>query len=102
MSLFDLPNKEKLQDVYPDESPFILYSVTYEGVKDTEYGPSHQATVSVGPVDKKTPPVDFKVFGRLAEQTRGVHRDDLPTMVKVAQVGRGYAWAKTDPGEVPF
>jgi len=106
MSLFDLPSDERLGEVYPDGMPFILYEVHYEGVRDTTYGASHMASVMVGPRDKSSPPITYRVFGRLAEQTRNVKPADLPGLVRIAQIGRGYAWQKVEAGredpELPF
>ena len=92
MSLFDAPNEKQLQEEYPPGTPFMLYSVEYEGQRNTAYGMSHCATVSVGAADRTDEPREFRVFGRLAEQTRKVEPRELPALVSIKREGRGYGW----------
>lgn len=103
MSLFDPPNEEKLSDVYPEGTPFMLYSAEHEGIRSTTYGDSHQATVSVGDADRKGDPKQYRVFGRLAEQVKQLEAGELPALVTIAKEGRAFVWKPVQAGEeIPF
>jgi hypothetical protein len=102
VSLFDPPNEDKLSEVFPPGTTFMLYEVTYEGLRNTSFGSSHQATVKAGPADRTGDPVNFRVFGRLAEQTQEVENGELPALVVITKVGRSYAWAKPSQDDIPF
>ena len=80
----------------------MLYSAEYEGVHNTEYGPAHQASVNVGDADRKGDPKDYRVFGRLAEQVKQVEPGELPALVRIAKVGRGYSWEPVTAPEEPL
>lgn len=104
MGLFDPPNEDKLSEIYPEGTPFMLYEVEHEGIRSTAYGDSHQASVVVGPADRKGDNKQYKVFGRLAEQTKQVAPGDLPALVTIKKEGRALTWEPvTSSGEdIPF
>ena len=106
MGLFDPPNEKKLSEVYPEGTPFMLYIAEHEGVRNTAYGDSHMASVLVGPADRTGEPELFRVFGRLAEQTKQVKPGELPALVTIAKEGRSLAWKPVQPGgseqDIPF
>jgi hypothetical protein len=94
MSLFDKPNEDKLSNDYPLGTPFMLYSAEYEGVRNTSFGPSAQATVTVGAVDRTGDTKDYRVFGSLAEQIKNMESGDLPAIVAVERNGRRHVWTQ--------
>lgn len=103
LSIFDQPNEDKLSDDYPEGTPFMLYSAEYEGVKNTSFGPGHQATVLVGPEDRSGENKEYRVFGRLAEQVKKLDAGELPARVKIIREGRAFSWAKAETSqEIPF
>lgn len=104
MSLFDPPNDKKLSDDFPAGKPFMLYSGTYEGIRDTQFGPQSSASVSAGPADRSGQPLTYKVWGTLAEQVAQIEAGDLPQLVKVAKDGNRNIWTPvTASGEdIPF
>ena len=103
MSIFDAPSEEKLSDLYPAGTPFMLYSAEYEGVKNTTFGASHQANVTVGNADRTGETKEVRVFGRLAEMVKGMENDDLPALVTVGQDKRANVWQPvTATEDVPF
>ena len=103
MSILDEPNQEKLSDVYPEGKPFILYSVEYVGSIPTTYGPRATANVVAGPRDRSSEPLEFKVFGALAEATKNLQPNELPCAVVIERSGNAKRWRKFDTGsDVPF
>lgn len=107
MSLFDPPNEDRLSDVFPIGTPFMLYEVEYEGIRSTSFGDSAQASVLAGPADRSVgEPARYKVWGNLADQTRNVKGSDLPALVMVQKVGNRHQWAPAERGgsteDVPF
>jgi hypothetical protein len=106
MSIFDPPNEKRLSDEYPEGTPFTLYSADYEGVKGTSFGDSHTASVTVGPADRTSEPEVYRVFGRLAEQTKQLEPGDLPGLVCIKKEGRAHIWSKVEAGgqseDIPF
>lgn len=103
MSIFDRSNEDKLSDDYPEGTPFIFYSAEYEGVKKTSFGNSHQATVLIGPTDRKGENKEYRVFGRLAEQTKKLKPGELPTAAIIVKDGRAHSWSKVQQEtEIPF
>lgn len=102
MSIFDPPNDKKLSDDYPPGTTFILYAGTYEGVRDTSFGPQSSATVKVGPVDQSSEPLSYKVWGTLADQVAQIETGDLPQTVKIGKQGNRNVWIPTNrQGEPP-
>jgi hypothetical protein len=103
IGLFDPPNEDKLSEIYPEGTPFMLYEVEHEGIRSTAFGDSHQASVMVGAADRKDNPKQYRVFGRLAEQTKQVAHGDLPALVTIKKEGRALTWAPVGTSEdVPF
>lgn len=103
MSMFDQPNEDRLSDDYPEGESFILYSAEYEGVKKTSFGDSHQATVLIGPTDRKGENKEYRVFGRLAEQVKKLESGELPCQAQIIKEGRAHSWSKVQTTEdIPF
>lgn len=103
MGMFDKPNEDKLSDDFPEGTPFMLYEAEYEGMKNTSFGESHQATVTAGPADRSGETKDYRVFGRLAEQIKKMESSDLPAIVKIVKYGRAHTWEKVEVSQdVPF
>lgn len=104
MSIFDSPNDKKLNDDFPEGTAFMLYSGTYEGIRDTQFGSQSSASVEVEPADKKGERLIYKVWGTLAEQVAQIEPGDLPQLVKVSKIGNRNVWTPvTSNGEdIPF
>lgn len=103
MSLFDPLNEDKLADIYPEGTPFMLYGVLHEGIRPTAYGDTHMASVEAGPVDRSEGPRTYRVFGRLAEACKQVEPGELPAKVVLARVGRAITWQPAPRDEsTPF
>jgi len=98
MSLFDPPNDRKLSEAYSTGTPFILYEAEYEGVRDTAFGASAQASVLAGPADRTGTPERYRVWGTLAEQVKGMDDGDLPALVKVGKQGNRNVWVPAQAG----
>lgn len=104
MSIFDPPNDKKLSDDYPYGTVLKLYSGTYEGIRDTQFGPQASASVEVGPANGAGEQLTYKVWGTLAEQVAQIEPGDLPQLVKVSKMGSRNVWTPvTSTGEdIPF
>jgi len=107
MSIFDPPNTQKLSEIFPPGTYMMMYEASWEGTRDTSFGPSAQASVKVGPADRTGTPKWFRVFGNLAEQVLHMEPGDLPALVTVEQDGRRNQWGRVSAkganlDDIPF
>lgn len=100
MGLFkaNQPETKTLSEVFPPGTPFRLLGGQILGSAESTFGPQLAAKIWATPVtEPETPPLEFGVWGSLAEQLTAVEDGELPAIVTLSNASGVWTFSPHGP-----